>query len=73
MNATTTQVLDAALTLNQGDRVELVEALIASLESTDAVPFDESWRPVIAERAAELRLGEVTAVPWSEVKRQARE
>ncbi len=73
MNATTTQLLDAALTLNQGDRVELVEALIASLEPPEPVPFDVAWQPVIERRAAEVRSGQVTPVPWAEVKRQARE
>lgn len=36
-------------------------------------PFDESWREVIQQRSAELRSGQVTPVPWEEVKRQARE
>lgn len=73
MNATTTQLLDTALTLNHGDRVELVEALFASLDPPDTVPFDESWRPTIERRTAELRSGEVTPIPWANVKRQARE
>lgn len=73
MNAIMENVLNAALALPDEDRVELVEALIASLQSEDCPPFDESWREVIQRRSAELRSGQVAPVPWAEVKRQARE
>ncbi|MBA3314254.1 MAG: addiction module protein [Planctomycetota bacterium] len=72
MNSKVEQVLDAALALPDGDRVELVEALLASFQSSDRPPFDESWREVIQRRSAELRTGQVTPVPWSEVKNGAR-
>jgi putative addiction module component (TIGR02574 family) len=73
MNATTEQLLDTVLALPSDDRVEFVEALIASLEPGDRPPFDESWREVIQRRSAELRSGRTQPVPWPEVKRQARE
>lgn len=73
MNTTMESLLNAALALADDDRVELVEALIASLQPADRPPFDESWRAVIQRRSAELRSGQVVAVPWAEVKRQARE
>lgn len=66
-------VLEAAMALSDDQRLELVEALIASLQPTDRPPFDESWRAVIQRRAAELRSGKVKSIPWAEVKRQARE
>ena len=47
MNSNMDLVLTAALTLPNGDRVELVEAILASLQSEDHPPFDESWHPVI--------------------------
>lgn len=72
MNTTVEQVLDAALALPDGERVEIVEALIASFR-TDDRPFDESWREVIQRRSAELRSGQVTPVPWADVKNGARE
>ena len=53
--------------------MELVEALITSLQPDDQPPFDESWRAVIQRRSNELRSGQVTPIPWEEVKRQARE
>lgn len=71
MSLTTEQVHDAALALSEDDRLELVEALLASLQPLDVPPFDESWRVVIQRRSAELRSGKVTPVPWAEVKRQA--
>jgi putative addiction module component (TIGR02574 family) len=64
----TEQVLDAALTLPDGDRVELVEAILASLQPVDRPPFDDSWREVILRRSAELEAGKVTGVPWSRAR-----
>jgi putative addiction module component (TIGR02574 family) len=72
MNSAAEQLLNVAATLPDGDRVELVEAILATLRPTDRPPFDEAWRDVILRRSAELRSGSVTPVPWSEVKRQAR-
>jgi putative addiction module component (TIGR02574 family) len=73
MNPTMENLLNTALALPHEDRMELVEALIASLPPEDRPPFDESWREVIQRRSAELRSGQVAPVPWAEVKRQARE
>ena len=73
MNASSEQLFDAALALPDSDRVELAEALLASLQPDDRPPFDESWREVIERRSLELRTGQVTPIPWAEVKRQARE
>jgi putative addiction module component (TIGR02574 family) len=73
MNSSTEQLIDAALGLPDGDRVELVEAILASLQPEDRPPFDESWREVILRRSEELQAGKVVPVPWAEVKRKARE
>jgi len=73
MELTTQNLFDTVLALPDGDRVELVEALIASFRPEDKPPFDEAWRPVIERRSAELRSGQVAPVPWVEVKRAARE
>jgi putative addiction module component (TIGR02574 family) len=72
MNSNMDQVLTAALALPNGDRVELVEAILASLQPEDRPPFDESWRPVIERRSQELQSGRVVGVPWSDVKKRAR-
>jgi putative addiction module component (TIGR02574 family) len=73
MNVATEELLNAALALSEEDRLELIDALAASLQPDDRPPFEESWREVIQRRSFELRNGKVTAVPWSEVKRQAQE
>ena len=73
MNQTTEQLLDAALALPTGDRLEFVEALVASLRPEDRPPLDESWYETVRRRSAELASGQIKPVPWSEVKRQARE
>ena len=73
MSSNMDHVLDAALALPDGDRVELVEAIIASLQPEDRPPFDESWREVIRRRSAEIRSGQIVPVSWEDVKQQARE
>ncbi|MGO9115120.1 MAG: addiction module protein [Thermoguttaceae bacterium] len=73
MDLTTQQLFDTVLSLSAGDRVELVEALIASFRPDDQPPFDDAWRAVIQRRSAELRSGQVTPLPWVDVKRKARE
>lgn len=72
MNSNMDHVLNAALELPDGERVELVEAIMASLQPEHRPPFDESWRAVILKRSAELRSGQVAAIPWNEVKGRAR-
>ena len=73
MNTTTEELLNTALALPEEDRLQFVEALIASFQPTDRPPFDESWRAVIQRRSTELKSGQVTPVPWAEVKRRAAE
>ena len=73
MSTNAEQLLNAALALPDEERLEMAEALAASLQPTDRPPFDEAWRAVIQRRAAELRNGEVTPLPWEEVRRWARE
>jgi putative addiction module component (TIGR02574 family) len=73
MTPTLEQILDAALALPDAERLEVAEALLASLQPDNRPPFDESWREVIRRRSAEVRSGQVTSIPWEEVKRRARE
>ena len=73
MAHTLDDVLTAALELPEGERLEIVEALVVSLQGADRPPFDESWRAVIRRRSAELDSGQVASIPWEQVKRQARD
>jgi putative addiction module component (TIGR02574 family) len=72
MNMTAEQLLDAVLALPDEDRLEVAEAVLASLWPADQ-PLDNSWREVIRRRSAELRSGQVAGTPWEEVKQRARE
>ena len=51
MNSTTEQLLNAVLALPDDDRLQMAEALIASLQPGDQPPFDDSWREVIRRRS----------------------
>lgn len=73
MSVTAEQILTAALSLPDDDRLEVVEALLASLHPPYAPPLDDAWREVVIRRSSELRTGAVTPVPWADVKRQLRE
>lgn len=73
MSLTAEQLLDAVLALPDEDRLEVTEALIASLQPSDQPPLDDSWLEVVRRRSAELRSGQVVGIPWEEVKRRARE
>jgi putative addiction module component (TIGR02574 family) len=73
MSTTTEQLLHAALALPEDDRLQLVEALIVSLEPDDRPPFDDSWREVIQRRSAEVQSGQVSPIPWADVQRQGGE
>jgi putative addiction module component (TIGR02574 family) len=73
MDLTTEELLKAALALPANDRLELVDALIVSLQPSDQPPLEASWREVVQRRSAELRSGQVAPISWDEVKRQARE
>ncbi len=50
METTPQQRFGAALSLPDDDRVELVEALIASFRPDDRPPFDDAWRAVLERR-----------------------
>jgi putative addiction module component (TIGR02574 family) len=73
MDGTTQQIIDAALALPDGDRVELMEALAASFRPDDRPPFDDAWRAMLERRSRELASGQVRPVPWNEVKNSVRE
>lgn len=73
MSLTTEQLLDAVLALPEEERLEVAEAVLASLQPANQSPLEESWREVVRGRSAELRSGQVIGIPWEEVRRRARE
>lgn len=65
-------ILDAAISLTEEERVKLVDALIATLEPEDAAPLDDSLLAEIDRRSAEIDAGSATLLTWEEVKKNAR-
>ena len=72
MSAEYETILQAAIALSVPDRVQLVDALISTLEPEDAAPLDDAWIAEIDRRSREIDAGAVTLVPWEEVREQAR-
>lgn len=72
MSPATEQILQAALALPDEERLELTEALLASEEPADALPFDPAWLDEIRRRSAEVESGEVVMASWSVVRERVR-
>jgi len=68
MNARVDHLLDEALGLPTDERSALVVALLDSLEGSDDATVSEAWRAELTRRRAELRAGQVRAVPWADAK-----
>ena len=71
MNVISQQLVDAALALSDEERLQIVEALVVSLQPSDRPPFDGSWRAAIERRSEELRTQKVAPVSWADVRRRA--
>lgn len=63
-------LLKEVLLLSEADRVDLAEALLASLETEVAADVEAIWRQEVAIRVAAVDAGEVETVPWEEVRDQ---
>ena len=66
------EVLRTARSLNEAERVRLVEELLCSLSPTEAAPLGDAWLAELDRRSAELDSGAVQTIPWDEVRCQAR-
>ena len=72
MSVTSQHVLEAALSLSESERVELINALIGSLPAEEAAPLDDAWLAEIDRRSREYDEGKATPVAWADVKKRAR-
>ncbi len=68
MAPSTTEIFQAALSLPDEERQELIKALIAAADVDEAAPIDAAWRATIQRRSVELDSGAVNAVPWQEIQ-----
>ena len=70
MNSTET-IVEAATQLSEGERVQIIERLLETLEppsEDNLADVQEAWRAELKRRSAELRNGQVTPVPWHQVR-----
>jgi putative addiction module component (TIGR02574 family) len=72
MNTSLQGILEAALRLPHADRVELIDALAASLGPDEAAAVDAAWAEEIERRVREYEEGKLKAIPWSEVQERVR-
>jgi putative addiction module component (TIGR02574 family) len=73
MDSTTEQVYKAVLALPDDERLELVEALLASEDSSAGPPFDLATMQEIRRRSAEIEASTIQASPWAIVRERVRE
>ncbi|MFV8749941.1 addiction module protein [Nannocystaceae bacterium ST9] len=66
------KILDEAMSSSEPDRRTLAEALMDTVTKPDE-SIEPEWRNEILRRIEQVRNGEVTTEPWSEVRRQLRD
>lgn len=59
----------AALALPEEDRVELADRLLASFPPDVPSQLHPAWRAELKRRSSQVDSGEITPVPWNEVRR----
>jgi putative addiction module component (TIGR02574 family) len=68
MVATTQELYERAMSLNEEERAKLVGLLLESLEITSDEGVQSAWLKEIDRRVSELDSGAVKTVPWTEVR-----
>ena len=68
MVATTKELYERAMSLNDEERAELVGLLLESLEMAGDDGVEAAWLEEIERRVSELDSGAVKSVPWTEVR-----
>ena len=71
------EILSAALTLPPQERTELAEVLWESMDDpgeSNGTPLELSaaWREEIARRSAAYLRGEISGIPWQQVREEVR-
>jgi len=72
MSPTTEKLLNSALALPEGERLELAEALLAASEPPAPGLTGDAWLAELHRRSAEIDAGTAPLAPWQEVKRRVR-
>ena len=72
--STYADILSAALTLPPHERTELAEVLLESADGDGQdVPISAAWRDEIARRSAAYVRGELSGIPWNQVRDEIRQ
>ena len=64
-------ILISASQLSVTERLELIDALWETVPSVDLPPLSDEWRLEIDRRSKELDSGEVSAIPWAQIRSEA--
>jgi putative addiction module component (TIGR02574 family) len=72
MSLKVNELLEQALELPCEHRLQLAEALLSSMGSSDAPPFDAEWLAEAKRRAARIDSGVGKLSTWAEVRERAR-
>jgi len=67
------EVLKTAQSLNESERVRLVQELLNSLNSEEAAVLHDAWLVEIDRRSNDLDAGTIQSIPWAEVRKRVRE
>lgn len=70
MSTTAQTILDAALSLTDAERVELICRLAETLPTEDQEFWDKDFAAELDRRADEVERGIVKTIPWSELRDQ---
>ncbi|NHQ59797.1 addiction module protein [Chlorobium sp. BLA1] len=73
MNAELTDIRRKVLALPMKARAELAEQLLASLDEADGQEIEDIWIDEAEERYQAYLKGEITARPFADVLREAKE
>jgi putative addiction module component (TIGR02574 family) len=68
---TAESVLEAAMQLSQAERAKVAADLLESLPPPP-IHIDERIDELLARRIAEIDSGQVTMIPWEEVRKELR-
>ena len=68
MSVVLKSVLQSAMALPEADRVQLVDALIATLPHDEQMVFDDSFLSEVEQRCDEVEAGTANTISWEEVK-----
>ena len=71
MTQLASQVYEAAMALAEEERAELASRLLESLPQDTPSQLHPAWAEEIRRQLAQVDSGEVTPIPWAEVKRRA--